>query len=287
MLPVRSLLTALLAAPLLMAAACSAAPPDDEGASSADALSSGTSVTEGQKLTTTARVNIREGASTSDAIIDTLDSGVTVTALEDGPATNGFYHVDADGQEGWVYGAYLRASGGSTGSSSGGTSGTTPKGADEGPWSCGGRVNVKKPVGGQYSAITSFGCYVDSSGRAQGDVDDNCLPYCIDSARSSGLCKSSDTGKACEQRVGWFIANKDQWGCMARVRVTNTATGKSAIAVVLDQGPSCYIERSISSSVLDASGLLTRYLFGEDKSPKERGRVTVEAVAAGTKLGPE
>src|SRR4051812_34856867 len=184
MLPARSLLTALLAAPLLMVAACSAAPADD-GESSADALSSGSSVTEGQTLTTTARVNIREGASTSDDIIDTLDSGVTVTALEDGPATNGFFHVDADGQEGWVYGAYLRASGGSTSSSSsssGSSSGSTPKGADEGPWSCGGRANVKKPIGGNYAAITSFGCYVDANGTSHGDVDDNCLPYCIDSA---------------------------------------------------------------------------------------------------------
>jgi 3D (Asp-Asp-Asp) domain-containing protein len=161
MLPARSLLTALLlAAPLLMLAGCSAAPADD-GESSADALSSGASVTEGQTLTTTSRVNIREGASTSDAVIDTLDVGVTVTALEDGPPTNGFYHVDADGQEGWVYGAYLRASGSSGGSTGGGSTG----GGSTGGGSTGGGT-----VSSSFTA-RGTGYYPDSSALEGGFVD--------------------------------------------------------------------------------------------------------------------
>lgn len=280
----RPFIAVLLAAPLMLLAACSAAPADEADGSSADALTGG-SINEGQKLITTARVNFREHPSSAASvqIYDTLDAGVTVTAVEGGLPENGFYHVEYDGQEGWVFGSYLRPAS-SSGSSGGTTRGTT--GANSGPWSCGGRANLKRPTNGAYSAITSFGCYVDANGNSHGDVDDNCLPFCIAEAKSAGLCKSGESGKACEQRVGWFIANKDQWGCMARVRVTNTANGKSAVAVVLDQGPACSIERQINSHVLDASGLLTRYLFGEEKSPKERGKVKVEAVPANTKLGP-
>jgi len=271
------LLAALVVAPLLMLACSSAPPADEEGGSTADAITG--AVKKDQKLVTTGRANFREKPSkaTSVKVIELLDAGVTVTAIDDGLPENGFYHVAHEGDEGWISSPLLRAV------ANGGTSGT----GGTGPWSCDGRANTKRPSQGAYAAITSFGCWLDANGASRGDAKDNCIPFCIDEAKAAGVCKSGQTGKQCEQSVGWFVAGKDQYPCMTRLRVTNPANGKSAIAVVLDQGPSCFIEQTISAHVLDASSPLILYLFGEDKSPKERAKVRVEEVPADTKLGPE
>jgi rare lipoprotein A (peptidoglycan hydrolase) len=97
-------LAAVLALPLLVIGC--AAPedmPEEEGAT--DSAITGT-VNEGDQYQTTARLNLREGPSTSDDIIITLPLHSTVTIV-DGTPENGFYKVDTDEGEGWVFGTYL------------------------------------------------------------------------------------------------------------------------------------------------------------------------------------
>lgn len=83
-------------------------------------------ITVGASFTTMARVNLREGPSTSETVLLTMPKGVTVTAVEATPRS-GFYHVAYGDNDGWAYGAYLKnGSGGATaeGTSSAPTGGT-------------------------------------------------------------------------------------------------------------------------------------------------------------------
>ena len=120
--PLASLAAILLAAPLVVA--CSATSSDDgasEAASSDSAITGSVAVS--SRLVTTTRVNLRETPSqaTQDNIITVMPKGATVTVLSATP-TSGFYNVDYEGQEGWAYGAFLVADGGSGGGGGGGSS---------------------------------------------------------------------------------------------------------------------------------------------------------------------
>jgi len=142
-----------------------------------------------------------------------------------------------------------------------------------------------KSTSGDYF-VTAFGCWVDSGGVVHTDSGDNCIPTCLSQARSSGLCQASDTGPQCEERVTWYTADAARFGCLARVRITNPATGKSVIAVALDYGPSCTVENGVSFPVLDASGRIDRLLFGSDQGSTDRSLVHVVEVDSSTPLGP-
>lgn len=115
----------------LGAVACSSAPAgfDSSELSSGDETTGeinaelSTSVTVGQKLVTTANLNLRTGASTSNSIIRVMPNGSTVVTVNRTTAVNGFYNVSHNGTQGWAYGAYLRPD---SGGSNGGGGGSTP-----------------------------------------------------------------------------------------------------------------------------------------------------------------
>ncbi|GAC1351656.1 MAG: hypothetical protein NVSMB1_06760 [Polyangiales bacterium] len=152
-------------------------------------------------------------------------------------------------------------------------------------WTCPGKLGATKLQSGDYF-ITSFGGWIDQSGVAHGDTADNCIPTCIDEAKAAGICKPGDSGKACEQRVGWYAADGQRFGCLAHVRVTNPANGKSVVLLALDHGPDCSYENKVSHGIFDTSGLATRFLFGVDKGAEDRAPVHVVEVDKSTPLGP-
>ena len=154
------------------------------------------------------------------------------------------------------------------------------------PWTCTGSYGTQKASSGDYY-LTAFGCWKDAAGVSHGDAADNCIPTCLAQAKAAGLCLPGDTGKNCEERVTWFTADAARFGCLARLKVTNPANGKSVIAVALDYGPSCTsVEAKVKKEVLDASGRVDRFLFGSDQGVLDRALVHVTEVAASTPLGP-
>jgi len=167
----------------------------------------------------------------------------------------------------------------------GSSSATEQEIESEAAFSCSGSVGKSKPKDGNYY-ITAFGCWVDAKGHAHGDSGDNCIPACLSQLRSKGICSKSWSGKTCEQKLTWFTADAARYGCGARVKITNKKNGKAAVAAVIDQGPACWVERSVKKAVLDASGRVNRYLFGEDKGAVDRALVHVEVVSSKAKLGP-
>ena len=154
------------------------------------------------------------------------------------------------------------------------------------PWKCTGSYGTAKASSGDYY-VTAFGCWKDAAGVSHGDAADNCIPTCLAQAKAAGLCLPGDTGKNCEERVTWYTADAARFGCLARLKVTNPANGKSVIAVALDFGPSCTsVEAKVKKEVLDASGRVDRFLFGSDQGVLDRSLVHVTEVAASTPLGP-
>jgi hypothetical protein len=201
-----------------------------------------------------------------------MPAGSLVTVVDPNPV-NQFYHVTWEGLDGWCSGRYLELV-----SSPGGNTG-------EGvPWSCVGSYGTTPVAGGRYYA-TSFGCWVDADGDAHADSGDNCIPGCLTQARSAGLCAGS-SGPACERSVNWYAADAGRYGCLARLRVSNPANGRSAVVVVLDYGPACWVERSVGAGIIDLSSAVTEYLFGGARGASDRAEVTVTEVPASTPLGP-
>jgi hypothetical protein len=157
------------------------------------------------------------------------------------------------------------------------------------PFACNGSFSSTPSTSGAYY-ITNFGCWVDAKGDAHSDPGDNCMPSpdCFEQAKAAGLCNPDDSGPDCEKRVNWYTADVARFGCLARLRITDPSTGKSVIAVALDNGPSCSaVENNAGHEVIDTSGRVTEYLFGGEKGWKERTPVQVEEVGVSTPLGPE
>ena len=295
----RALLIALLLPACAVAADRSAAndgPPtggvDDQpvaGAErSAEALSGAIPV--GAIVRTTTALNFRRGPGKSYEILDVIPSGATATVTEAYPKT-GFYHLDWGGVVGWSSGAYLVVVStpkpppppSPTPPPPGGGASSWSKPAHD--WTCGGSYGTSPTTSATYG-LTAFGCWIDASGGAHGDSGDNCIPSCLSQAHASGLCDPGDSGKACEERVTWYVADGGRFGCLQRVRITNPANGKSVVAVALDYGPACWVERKVGHGVLDASGRVNRYLFGSDMGVSDGATVTVEPAAADAPLGP-
>src|SRR6202044_1513897 len=101
---------------------------------------------------------------------------------------------------------------------------------------------------------------------------------CFAQAKAAGLCMASDTGPECEERIDWFTADGARFGCLARLRVTNPATGMSVVAVALDFGPGCSGEQSVDMEVLDASGRVDLALFGGAEGASDHALVHVVQV---------
>lgn len=229
------------------------------------------SIAIGTELVATANVNVRTGASKGHTIVDVVAKGETVVIQSSTPQ-NGFYQIEHDGTVGWSHGNYYSlASGG---------------GSDDGTsWSCTGSYATTKVAGGKYHS-TSFGCWVDEDGDAHGDSGDNCIPFCLSKAKADGLCAGM-SGPQCERETNWYAADSGRFGCLTRLRVTSVASGKSAIVVVLDAGPACWVEKKVQGGVLDLSSRVTEYLFGGQVGLVDDAMVQVEEVAASTPLGPE
>lgn len=159
-----------------------------------------------------------------------------------------------------------------------------PRATTTSEWSCDGKWGTEKAQNGDYYA-TAFGCWKDAKGTMHKDPGDNCIPACLSRARSSGLCAGM-TGPDCEAAVRWFAADAGRFGCLARLRVTNPANGKSAVVVALDQGPSCSIEKKVRHAAIDLSYPANEYLFGGEQGISDKATVHVVEVDPSTPLGP-
>jgi hypothetical protein len=149
--------------------------------------------------------------------------------------------------------------------------------------SCSGSTSsVQSPTG--FYATSWFGCYRESDGGIYQDPYDNCEFACGD----QGLCDSSLSGPECEAELAWFSADRDRFGCGARIRVTNCENGRRVVLVALDAGPNCgSVEQPCGAATLDMSHPAMDYLFeGSFYGACDQQAVLVEEVDSSTQLGP-
>lgn len=212
----------------------------------------------------------------------------TVTASAPGYVTATETLEVASGKDTWGSVGLLPDTG-SGGSGSGGA--PQSYSTAESSWTCGGTAGTHPSPSGSYYT-TTFGCYVDSNGTAHGDPGDNCVPWCMTGAASQGRSAQWDalcggmSGPDCERSVNWYSADADRFGCGARIRVTNSTTGKSAVVAVIDRGPACWVESKVDHWGLDLSHPASQYLFGGQTAITEKAEVIAEEVSTDTPLGP-
>jgi hypothetical protein len=101
----------------------------------------------------------------------------------------------------------------------------------------------------------------------------------------------SDTqGMACggtADGTWYYLADRDRFGCGAKVQITNLANGNSVVAQVADIGPNVCVEQAAGLPVIDASPMVSQHLFGNSSSGWEDHRsVLAQVVDPSTPTGP-
>ncbi len=87
--------------------------------------------------------------------------------------------------------------------------------------------------------------------------------------------------------VSYYATSWVRWGCGAKLRVTNPATGACAVVEVKDAGPASWVEDSAGGPVLDASTQVCRDLFASSSCGWSDARVIeVVEVPSSTPTGP-
>ena len=123
---------------------------------------------------------------------------------------------------------------------------------------------------------TYFGC---SGG--QSDPGDNCIGACspVSSILTTKGVKKLDTssGRAYEDSLEYFSANKNQYGCNARLKVTNPITGQAVVVKPTDAGPGCQVQ---------TQGVKFDMSWVAQKAIGNPHIVKVEKVADTTPIGP-
>lgn len=152
-------------------------------------------------------------------------------------------------------------------------------------WSCEGKMGTTKPSDHKYF-LTSFGCWMDSKGVRHQDGSDNCKPSGLWHVKEAGLCDWSMTGPQCEQFLNYYTADGSRFPYLTRLKITNPENGKSVVAVVIETGPSCWVERNVGGAVIDVSVPVSLYLFGDSRGWREKAIVIVVEVDPSTPLGP-
>jgi hypothetical protein len=148
---------------------------------------------------------------------------------------------------------------------------------------CSGVFNTNPSPTGAYYA-TDFGCSSDPYFTDPGDTCGSAA--CIQSAYDEGVCTSSQSNADCQRAVNWYAVGGASYGCGARLQVSNPASGKSVVVMVLDNGPSCTVENDANFWVLDVSYPTIMYLFGSEEGWEDHALIQASVVASSTPLGP-
>ncbi len=123
---------------------------------------------------------------------------------------------------------------------------------------CHGKASSTIPSSGQYE-LTSFGGPGESGIMSCGDYTKNGSWY--------------------------YAASRQRYGCGAHIQIE--AHGKCVVAQTDDYGPDVCVENAAGLPIIDASPLVSKYLFGTSSAGwSDHFRITVTEVDDSTPLGP-
>ncbi|MFT3693485.1 MAG: hypothetical protein QM831_10125 [Kofleriaceae bacterium] len=85
--------------------------------------------------------------------------------------------------------------------------------------------------------------------------------------------------------TGYYAASRQRYGCGSKLMVQ--ANGKCVVVNALDYGPDVCVENAAGGPILDASPVVSKYLFGSSSAGwSDHFAITVTEVGATTPLGP-
>ena len=255
-----------------------------EGASTSSGSSSQSCGTADAKATVSSDGKLTCSASSTGSSSSSSSSGDTTSGGTSGGTSGESGSSSGDGTSGSSSGfPSLPDIGGSAGEPTPGDSGNAS--SPEGNWTCPGITGKVIPSDGTYW-MTTFGASDATQGTTCDDAGDNCIGACNAQAAQQGFCSQSEVNKPaiCERNAKWFVADADRYGCGSRVKVE--MNGKAVVALVIDRGPNCRIERQKSAAVLDASPAVNTYLSGRAQNGVGGAQVHVTEVVGDTPLGP-
>ncbi|HEX7666302.1 MAG TPA: hypothetical protein VF407_17370 [Polyangiaceae bacterium] len=121
-------------------------------------------------------------------------------------------------------------------------------------------------------------------GKASSSVPSNDV-YDLTSFGGPGESGIMSCGDYTKNGSWYYAASRQRYGCGAHVKVE--ANGKCVVVQTDDYGPDVCVENAAGRPILDASPLVSKYLFGTSSAGWSDGyKVTVTEVSKSTKLGP-
>jgi hypothetical protein len=144
---------------------------------------------------------------------------------------------------------------------------------------CGGEIDSGVSVSQTQEGLS--GC----AGKASSTIPSSGNYYLT----SFGFSPSDDGLMSCGQKTlhgSWYYAaSRQRYGCGAHIQIE--ANGKCAVAETDDYGPDVCVENAAGRPIIDASPLVSQYLFGTKSAGwSDRFPVHVTLVAKTTALGP-
>jgi hypothetical protein len=93
-------------------------------------------------------------------------------------------------------------------------------------------------------------------------------------------------GQSTKNGTWYYAASRQRFGCGAHVQV-QAANGKCVVVETDDYGPDVCVENRAGRPIIDASPLVSKYLFGASGAGwSDRLAITVTKVSSSTPLGP-
>lgn len=143
-----------------------------------------------------------------------------------------------------------------------------------------------EPIGPAPAGLV-VGGYDCSAGQAGRSIPADNLYYLTSFGGGSDTQPVACAGMPPADGSWYYVADSSRFGCGTRILISNPSTGKSVVAVVADYGPNICVEQAGGKPVIDASPLVSRYLFGSDSSGYiDRRLVQATVVDPSTPLGP-
>jgi hypothetical protein len=135
---------------------------------------------------------------------------------------------------------------------------SNPTSDDEALTGCHGTAATSVPSSGQYY-LTSFG--------------------------GAGEGQKMSCGQSTKNGTWYYAASRQRYGCGAHIQIR--ANGKCVVVETDDYGPDVCVENKAGRPIIDASPLVSKFLFGSSSAGwSDRFAITVSKVSSSTPLGP-
>jgi hypothetical protein len=137
---------------------------------------------------------------------------------------------------------------------------------------------------GESAASSSDSNLKGCNGKASSSIPDD-GEYDLTSFGGPGESGIMSCGDYTKDGTWYYAASRQRYGCGSHIQIE--ANGKCVVAQTDDYGPDVCVEAAAGKPIIDASPLVSKYLFDTDSAGwSDHLAITVTQVDASTPLGP-